>query len=76
MLSLSDCTSCVSTILHYVNFLNSDEECLDIHIGDPQSANLGDGNGWVDQTILLREDYGITGIGTCLQSLIGGNHFR
>ena len=40
------------------------------------SANLGDGNGWVNQTIELRQDYDNEGIGTCLESLIGGNHFR
>jgi hypothetical protein len=38
------------------------------------SADLGDGNGWVNQTIELRQDYAIGG--TCLESLIGGNHFR
>jgi hypothetical protein len=40
------------------------------------SANLGDGNEWVNQTIELRQDYGNAGIGTCLESLVGGNHFR
>ncbi|KAJ7827890.1 hypothetical protein B0H14DRAFT_3466715 [Mycena olivaceomarginata] len=51
-------------------------ECLGIHLGDPQSANLGDGNGWVNQTIELRQDFGDDDIGTCLESLVGGNHFR
>ena len=54
----------------------SSTECLGIHLGAPQSANLGDGNGWVNQTIELREDYGSASIGTCLESAIGGNHFR
>jgi len=49
---------------------------LCIHLGAPQSANLGDGNGFVNQTIELRQDYSNAGIGTCLESLIGGNHFR
>ncbi|KAL5506949.1 hypothetical protein ACEPAH_6405 [Sanghuangporus vaninii] len=62
--------------LKYAQSIGFDKECLNIHIGNPQSANLGDGNGWVNQTILLREDYGIPEIGTCLQSLVGGNHFR
>ncbi|KAK0438332.1 uncharacterized protein EV420DRAFT_1623280 [Desarmillaria tabescens] len=52
------------------------EECLGIHIGDPQSANLGDGHGWVNQTMELREDYGNEELGTCLETIIGGNHFR
>ncbi|KAJ7449035.1 hypothetical protein B0H11DRAFT_335372 [Mycena galericulata] len=51
-------------------------ECFDLHIGDPQSANLGDGNGWVNQTIELREDFGSTALGTCWESLAGGNHLR
>ena len=40
------------------------------------AANLGDGNGWVNQTMELREDYGVPSIGTCGESLVGGNHFR
>ncbi|KZT63762.1 hypothetical protein DAEQUDRAFT_815453 [Daedalea quercina L-15889] len=39
-------------------------------------ANLGDGNGWVNQTYELREDYDDSNVGTCLESAIGGNHFR
>lgn len=70
----------------------SSRECLCIHLGAPQSANLGDGNGFVNQTVKhtstlestltislqieLRQDYSNAGIGTCLESLIGGNHFR
>lgn len=51
-------------------------ECLDIHLGGPQSANLGDGNGQVNQTIEMRQDFGNEIIGTCLESLVGGNHLR
>ena len=54
----------------------SSEECFDIHLGAPQSANLGDGNGWVNQTIELRQDFGSAALGTCLETLVGGNHFR
>jgi hypothetical protein len=46
------------------------------HLGAPQTANLGDGNGAVDQVTELRQDYGIAAFGSCLESLIGGNHFR
>ena len=55
----------------------SSEEYFGIHLGTPFPANLGDGNGWVDQTIELRQDYGSSGIGTCLclENLIGGNRF-
>jgi hypothetical protein len=52
----------------------SSTECLGIHLGNPQSANLGDGNGNVNQTIELRADSKIGG--TCTESLVGGNHLR
>lgn len=57
-------------------FHHSSEECFGIHLGAPQSANLGDGNGFVNQTIELRQDFGSAGLGTCLETLVGGNHFR
>ncbi|KZT11085.1 uncharacterized protein LAESUDRAFT_721506 [Laetiporus sulphureus 93-53] len=63
-------------IINYARAIGFSEECMDIHLGSPFSANLGDGNGWVNQTIELRQDYGDVEIGTCLESLIGGNHFR
>lgn len=63
-------------ILSYARSIGFSEECFGIHQGDPQAANLGDGNGWVNQTVELRQDYGSAGIGTCLESVIGGNHFR
>jgi hypothetical protein len=52
----------------------SSTECLGIHLGDPQTANLGDGNGNVAQTMELRENLQIGG--TCAESLVGGNHLR
>ncbi|KAG6335523.1 hypothetical protein ID866_3553 [Astraeus odoratus] len=63
-------------ILNYARAIGYSEECFGIHLGGLMSANLGDGNGWVNQTYELREDYENAGIGTCLESLIGGNHFR
>jgi len=63
-------------ILHYAQAIGFSFECLTLHLGAPQSANLGDGNGWVNQTMELRQDYGDYELGTCLESLIGGNHFR
>ncbi|EPQ57667.1 hypothetical protein GLOTRDRAFT_99489 [Gloeophyllum trabeum ATCC 11539] len=62
--------------MNFAHALGYSEECLDLHAGGAQSANLGDGNGWVDQLIEIREDYGSTAVGTCLESLVGGNHFR
>ncbi|PFH51981.1 hypothetical protein AMATHDRAFT_2470 [Amanita thiersii Skay4041] len=63
-------------ILTYARAIGFSSECLGIHIGDPQSADLGDGHGSVNQTMELRQDYGDPDAGTCLESLIGGNHFR
>ncbi|KIK54845.1 hypothetical protein GYMLUDRAFT_48399 [Collybiopsis luxurians FD-317 M1] len=63
-------------IVNFAKAIGFSEECLGLHLGNPQSANLGDGNGWVNQTIELRQDYGNSEIGTCLETLIGGNHFR
>jgi len=40
-------------ILLMVFYVSSSIECLGIHLGGPQSANLGDGNGWVNQTVRL-----------------------
>ncbi|GJE94897.1 hypothetical protein PsYK624_110730 [Phanerochaete sordida] len=62
--------------LNFARAIGFSEECLDIHLGAPQSANLGDGNGFVNQTIELRQDFGNSELGTCLESLIGGNHLR
>jgi len=65
-----------SGIINYARAIGFSTECFGIHIGNPQSANLGDGNGWVNQSIELRQDYGSASVGTCLESAIGGNHFR
>ncbi|KAF7789274.1 hypothetical protein EIP86_000215 [Pleurotus ostreatoroseus] len=62
--------------INYARSLSFSTECLGIHLGDPQSANLGDGNGFVNQTVELREDFDSSTLGTCLESLTGGNHLR
>ncbi|KAJ6557185.1 hypothetical protein B0H10DRAFT_2120998 [Mycena sp. CBHHK59/15] len=62
--------------LNFARAIGFSTECLGIHLGAPQSANLGDGNGFVNQTMELRQDYGDPVLGTCLESLIGGNHLR
>ncbi|THU91428.1 hypothetical protein K435DRAFT_780735 [Dendrothele bispora CBS 962.96] len=66
----------VSGVTNYAKAIGFSTECLGIHLGDPQSANLGDGNGAKNQSIELREDFGDPNLGTCLESLNGGNHFR
>jgi len=63
-------------LLNYANAVGFDKECLGLHMGTPQKANLGDGNGYVNQGTELRAMFGIAGIGTCIESLVGGNHFR
>jgi len=65
-----------SGFVQYANAIGFGTECLGIHLGDAQAANLGDGNGWVNQTLELRQDYGNSGLGSCLESLFGGNHLR
>jgi hypothetical protein len=76
MLVLLDCKRRRSNSLRHVTYLSA-FECFGFHFGGLMSANkLGDGNGMVNQTIELRQDYDNEGIGTCLESLIGGNHFR
>ncbi|KIY69251.1 hypothetical protein CYLTODRAFT_420859 [Cylindrobasidium torrendii FP15055 ss-10] len=51
-------------------------ECLGQHSGTPQTANLGDGNDWVNETAVIRYDYGDPQLGTCTETIKGGNHFR
>ncbi|KAI5826357.1 hypothetical protein K523DRAFT_322980 [Schizophyllum commune Tattone D] len=63
-------------IVNYARAIGFSTECFGLHGGGAQSANLGDGNGWVNQTFEVRQDYGSSGVGTCLETLIGGNHFR
>ncbi|KAF5380242.1 hypothetical protein D9757_008207 [Collybiopsis confluens] len=64
------------TFYNYAKAIGFSYECLGLHIGNPQQANLGDGRGWINETAVLREDYGNPGLGTCGESLVGGNHFR
>jgi len=62
--------------LNWAQSLDMSTECLGQHLGGPQAADLGDGNGPVNQTVELRQDFGDDILGTCLESLIGGNHLR
>lgn len=40
------------------------------------TANLGDGRGSANQTGIMRDDYGYPLLGSCIETLLGGNHFR
>ncbi|KAF8332615.1 uncharacterized protein EI90DRAFT_3145332 [Cantharellus anzutake] len=65
-----------SGLIQWANSIGFAKECLGFHIGNPQTANLGDGRGWVNETAVIRADYMNPLLGTCLESLTGGNHFR
>ncbi|KAJ7099924.1 hypothetical protein B0H15DRAFT_502133 [Mycena belliarum] len=60
----------------YAEAIGFAPECLGLHIGFLQAANLGDGHGWVKQIMELREDYGSSWLGACLETVVGGNHLR
>ncbi|EIN11367.1 hypothetical protein PUNSTDRAFT_131529 [Punctularia strigosozonata HHB-11173 SS5] len=62
--------------LGWARAIGYDEECLDINLGAPQQANLGDGNGTLNQTAEFRASFNLPIIGTCLEGLTGGGHFR
>ncbi|KAH8981883.1 hypothetical protein EDB92DRAFT_1952784 [Lactarius akahatsu] len=51
-------------------------ECLGQHSGSNQAANLGDGHGYLNETAVMRWDYGDPTLGTCKETVQGGNHFR
>lgn len=51
-------------------------ECLGQHLGDDQAANLGDGNGLLNETAVIRWDFGDPQLGACKESINGGAHFR
>lgn len=64
----------------YVRTIGFSFECLNLHLGGLQRANLGDGNGWITEQFEYRETeaWGAPGrwLGACWESLNGGNHFR
>jgi len=51
-------------------------EALGIHIGTKQKANTGDGRGYTDEIAVIRQDFGSPELGSLLESVFGGNHFR
>ncbi|GJJ13464.1 hypothetical protein Clacol_007718 [Clathrus columnatus] len=56
--------------------LNVGSPSSGIHIGIHQPANLGDGNGPLNEIKVRRENFGIKIFGTLFETLAGGNHFR
>ncbi|WFD00971.1 hypothetical protein MYAM1_003730 [Malassezia yamatoensis] len=67
-------------LLNYVRSIGFSFECLHLHLGGLQFANLGDGHGWQPQLFEYRSLIypGSLGVwlGSCWESLAGGNHFR
>ncbi|SPO41135.1 uncharacterized protein PSFLO_06617 [Pseudozyma flocculosa] len=61
----------------YMRSLDFDKECLGLHSGGAQKAWL-DPRGWRDEEWLFRKVYTPLDhlFGTCIESLVGGNHFR
>ncbi|GAA5927414.1 hypothetical protein JCM1841_000464 [Sporobolomyces salmonicolor] len=64
-----------SGFVAYSRSLGLWNECANLHFGDPQEANLGDGKGWEKELFVMRESWWPF-VGSCLESAIGGNHFR
>ncbi|KAF5317563.1 hypothetical protein D9619_013127 [Psilocybe cf. subviscida] len=67
----------------YVNSVNATAlsfgfsgECLGQHSGSDQGANLGDGHGTLNETAVIRWNYGDPQLGSCTETIQGGNHFR
>lgn len=64
----------------YVRTIGFSFECLDLHLGGLQRADLGDGHGWMTEMFEFRqtESWGAPGrwIGACWETFRGGNHFR
>lgn len=61
----------------YCRALDFDYECLGLHAGGYQKAYV-DPRGWRDQEFIYREVYTPLDyvFGTCIESLVGGNHIR
>lgn len=59
----------------YAKSIGFSEECLGLHYGHIHEADLGDGLGRKPEQLLYRQDY-FPVIGTCWESVKGGQHFR
>ncbi|GAA5932218.1 uncharacterized protein JCM15063_001157 [Sporobolomyces koalae] len=64
-------------LLDYCSSLRFSPQCFQWYEErSQQAANLGDGNGPLNQTTIFRYKYDDPVLGTCSQTLQGGNHFR
>ncbi|KAH7913934.1 hypothetical protein BJ138DRAFT_1110963 [Hygrophoropsis aurantiaca] len=63
-------------LINYYQSFGFSTECLGQHAGDNQGANLGDGNGYLNQSAVIRWDYGDATLGTCEETIEGGDHIR
>ncbi|KII90695.1 hypothetical protein PLICRDRAFT_174075 [Plicaturopsis crispa FD-325 SS-3] len=61
---------------NYFTSFGFSSECLGQHTGSDQQVDLGDGNGSKNETAVIRWDYGDPSVGTCKETIEGGNHFR
>jgi len=68
--------STTNGLVNYARAIGYSVECLGMHIGTPQLADLGDGSGPKPELGVIRQAYGVPSLGTCWESLVGGNHFR
>lgn len=61
----------------YCRSLDFDKECLGLHAGGYQKGYI-DPRGWRDQEFIYRQVYTPLDhvFGTCIESLVGGNHIR
>nr|ODO04339.1 hypothetical protein L204_00697 [Cryptococcus depauperatus CBS 7855] len=64
-------------LYNYLEAAGFGGECLGLQMGNYQQSNLGDGNRNQTQRSILRYQYFHDDIlGTCLESIYGGNHIR
>jgi len=61
---------------NYFQSIGFSGTCLGQIDGLQESVDLGDGNGTKNQTDVLRWNYGDPTLGTCKETVEGGNHFR
>ncbi|KAF6755806.1 hypothetical protein DFP72DRAFT_895253 [Ephemerocybe angulata] len=61
---------------NYFLSLGFSGNCLGQKPDSFQAANLGDGNGDKNETSIMRWNYGDAQLGSCKETIQGGNHFR
>ncbi|OCF41729.1 hypothetical protein I317_04433 [Kwoniella heveanensis CBS 569] len=64
-------------LYNYLEAAAFGNQCFGLHMGDKQQANLGDGlTNQTQHTILRYQYFRNHFLGTCLESIYGGNHIR